>query len=111
MAHEAKKTEHSRSKKGTGAYWGSKKDAKHESNKKRREDGKALAGSEFMDEIDSYSYHEALDRAYIQLNNLENTLGDHPVILAEKEAKALYDKAVNSLSKLHQKLGTISLEK
>lgn len=37
MANEAKKTEHAGAKKGNGAYWGSKKNAKNESNKKRRE--------------------------------------------------------------------------
>ncbi len=40
MAHQAKKTEHSGSKKGCGAYWGRKVDAKHESNRKRRQNGK-----------------------------------------------------------------------
>jgi hypothetical protein len=40
MGHEAKKTEHSGSKKGNGSYWGRKRDAKMESNKKRRKDGK-----------------------------------------------------------------------
>lgn len=43
MANEAKKTEHVGPKKGSGAYWGIKKDAKKESNKKRRETGKELA--------------------------------------------------------------------
>lgn len=44
MANQAKKTEHSGSKKGAGAYWGRKKDAKHESDKKRRKDGQLLSG-------------------------------------------------------------------
>lgn len=39
MAQAAKKTEHSGAKKGSGAYWGRKKRAKEESNKKRRTDG------------------------------------------------------------------------
>jgi len=42
MGNQAKKTEHSGSKKGCGAYWGRKKDAKTESNRKRREDAKKL---------------------------------------------------------------------
>ena len=46
MAYEARKTEHSGSKKGTGSYWGVKKDAKNESNKKRRSDGKDLISIE-----------------------------------------------------------------
>jgi len=37
MANEAQKTEHAGPKKGRGAYWGRKKDAKKESNKVRRE--------------------------------------------------------------------------
>lgn len=38
MAYEIKnrKTEHAGAKKGKGAYWGRKKDAKKESNKERR---------------------------------------------------------------------------
>lgn len=43
MGHEVKKTEHSGAKKGNGAYWGTKKNAKEESNKKRREVSKELA--------------------------------------------------------------------
>lgn len=37
MAFKAKKTEHAGPKKGSGAYWGRKIDAKRESNRKRRE--------------------------------------------------------------------------
>ena len=37
MAYQAKRTEHSGAKRGRGAYWGPKKDAKRESNRKRRE--------------------------------------------------------------------------
>jgi hypothetical protein len=36
MGYEAKKTEHAGPKKGNGAYWGPKQDAKKESNKIRR---------------------------------------------------------------------------
>jgi hypothetical protein len=36
MAYKAKKTEHSGSKKGCGAYWGPKRDAKRESAHARR---------------------------------------------------------------------------
>ena len=43
MAFKAKKTEHAGAKKGRGAYWGRKVDAKQESNRKRREDAKAIA--------------------------------------------------------------------
>src|SRR4030043_1187947 len=40
MGYEANKTEHSGSKKGCGAYWGRKADAKKQSNRKRREQDK-----------------------------------------------------------------------
>ena len=39
MAGRAKKTEHAGPKKGRGAYWGRKRDAKHESKRARREGG------------------------------------------------------------------------
>ena len=42
MAHAALKTEHSGSKKGRGAYWGHKMDAKKESKKLRRLNSKTI---------------------------------------------------------------------
>jgi hypothetical protein len=36
MANQVQKTEHSGPKKGSGAYWGRKKEAKKESNRGRR---------------------------------------------------------------------------
>lgn len=46
MGYEAKKTEHSGAKKGCGAYWGRKADAKKQSNRKRRETNKTLTKAE-----------------------------------------------------------------
>jgi len=40
MGYEAKKTEHSGPKRGNGAYWGHKWEAKKESNRIRRENWK-----------------------------------------------------------------------
>jgi hypothetical protein len=40
MGYEAKKTEHSGPKRGNGAYWGYKWEAKKESNRIRRENWK-----------------------------------------------------------------------
>ncbi|MDE3118898.1 MAG: hypothetical protein KGL03_07775 [Nitrospirota bacterium] len=40
MAGKAKKAEHAGPKKGSGAYWGRKVDAKRESNRARRETAK-----------------------------------------------------------------------
>ena len=43
MGYEVKKTEHSGAKKGCGAYWGRKVDAKKQSNRKRRKQNKILS--------------------------------------------------------------------
>ncbi len=40
MGYEARKTEHSGPKRGNGAYWGRKLEAKRESNRIRRENAK-----------------------------------------------------------------------
>jgi len=40
VGNEAKKTEHSGSKKGNGAFWGPEQDAKQQSSKKRRANDK-----------------------------------------------------------------------
>jgi hypothetical protein len=40
MAHNAKKTEHAGPKKGRGAFYGRKAEAKRQSNRRRREDAK-----------------------------------------------------------------------
>jgi len=50
MANEATKTEHSGVKKGKGAYWGHKVDAKRESNRRRREVDKKTVSEQSVDE-------------------------------------------------------------
>ena len=42
MAFRARKSEHAGAKEGRGAYWGSKAEARRESNRRRREDSKAM---------------------------------------------------------------------
>lgn len=49
MAGNAKKTEHAGPQKGRGAYWGHKADAKHESNKVRRENAKRAVRQSLTD--------------------------------------------------------------
>ncbi|GAC13680.1 hypothetical protein [Aliiglaciecola lipolytica] len=115
MAFGVKKTEHNGAKKGRGAYWGKKRFAKFESNRRRRLDGKSMLVSDKGDcmqssTIDKYSYHEALDRTWILLNNLESSLGEHPVIKGNPQTTELYEKAVENLAQLYQKLGEISVE-
>lgn len=43
MAYNAKKTEHAGAKKGSGAFYGPKAEAKNASNRRRREDDKHAA--------------------------------------------------------------------
>ena len=42
MGYEVKKSEHVGPKEAKGAFWGRKADARRESNRKRREDGKTV---------------------------------------------------------------------
>jgi hypothetical protein len=46
MAWGTKKTEHAGAKKGTGAFYGRKADAKRGSNHHRRQDGKSILNAE-----------------------------------------------------------------
>lgn len=109
MANESKKTEHSGSKKGNGAFWGPKKEAKHQSKRQRRENDKAASELKEQDkEIDPFLIHEALDRSHIMLDQLQRTLGEHPAIRMDEQAQLLYENAVESLSKLYQLLGSRS---
>jgi len=49
VAGNARKTEHAGSKKGCGAYWGRKADAKRESNRERREVAKRAVRQSLAD--------------------------------------------------------------
>ena len=49
MAWGAKKTEHAGAKKGTGAFYGRKVDAKRACNRRRRQSKKAIINIEFED--------------------------------------------------------------
>jgi hypothetical protein len=49
VAGNARKTEHAGSKKGRGAYWGRKADAKRESNRERREVAKRVVRQSLAD--------------------------------------------------------------
>ena len=51
MAWGTKKTEHAGAKKGTGAFYGRKADAKRGSNHHRRQDGKATINTELLQSL------------------------------------------------------------
>jgi len=52
MGIQAKKTEHVGPKKGAGAYWGLKKDAKKESDRRRRQQDKEEITSQLESEAE-----------------------------------------------------------
>jgi hypothetical protein len=51
MAGRARKTEHAGAKRGRGAYWGRKFEAKHESNRLRRENAKRAVRQGLADSV------------------------------------------------------------
>jgi hypothetical protein len=59
MGYEAKKTEHCGPKRGNGAYWGYRWEAKKESNRIRRENWKREIRRELADQ----SLHQQLGRS------------------------------------------------
>ncbi len=61
-------------------------------------------------ELDDYYYHEALDRAYIAADIIENMLIKHPVIDQHKELKKLVKKAQKCLIMAYQIVGGLEFE-
>jgi len=51
MAWGTKKTEHAGAKKGTGAFYGPKADAKRGSNHRRRQDSKSTINAELLQSL------------------------------------------------------------
>jgi hypothetical protein len=51
MAGRARKTEHAGAKRGRGAYWGRKFEAKHESKRLRRENAKRAVRQGLADSV------------------------------------------------------------
>jgi hypothetical protein len=70
--------------------------------------GNEIGSAENTLALDEFHYHEALDRAYIELSNLENSLGEHPVIESHPELQTLYDEVFDKLGELYQKIGETS---
>lgn len=105
MSYEVNKTEHSGAKKGKGAFWGRKQDAKSQSNKRRRNIDKIESSRDSEREHYERLQDEAMDRTFIQLQNLESALGEHPAIKGNSERLDLYASAVENLTDLYQHLG------
>lgn len=61
--------------------------------------------------LDSYHYHEAIDRTYIATNFLEENLGQHPVYHKHPELKTKLDEIISGLSELYQLIGNLDDER
>lgn len=59
MGYKAKKTDHAGAKHGNGAYWGTKQDAKKESNKLRRRAAYDLLVAEERFDLDEEAWQRA----------------------------------------------------
>ena len=68
-ANQGGKTEHSGAKKGKGAYYGRKKDAKKDSNKNRRANDKSAVNEGNVDDLVNKEQELASQRIKQQLNN------------------------------------------
>ena len=60
--------------------------------------------------LDSYSYHEAVDRTYIVVSMIDSFLLEHPVIENDDTAKQLIEQAAGLLGQAYQHLGAKSSE-
>ena len=57
--------------------------------------------------LDKFHYHEALDRAYIVNDIVNEHLLDHPVISTHKPLKKKVKKAVRLLAEVYQEIGNL----
>lgn len=58
-----------------------------------------------------WQYFEALDRAFIVQQHLENALGEHPAIKNHPELMSLYKQANENLGELYSLIGQFSFNK
>ena len=59
-------------------------------------------------DLDSYSYHEAIDRTYILASIIEDHLSKHPVIRKHKKIRVKVKKAIDLLGEVYQEISDIN---
>jgi hypothetical protein len=59
-----------------------------------------------MSKLDKFHRHEALDRTYLLLDNIDSHLLNHPYIADNLEYLQIATDAFNSLHRLYQLIGT-----
>lgn len=58
-----------------------------------------------MAKLNKGHYHELADRLHVSQNNLEDNIGNHPVMTKKKKWKKKFNKAQAILGELYQKAG------
>ena len=96
-AKQSGKTEHSGAKKGKGAYWGRKKDAKDDSNKARRAADKAAVKMDEAEELEELSKNKLSKYAQAAAGDVldKHKKGDHKAAIDRTKG---INKAVKKLS-------------
>jgi len=61
--------------------------------------------------LDSFHYHESLDRTHLILSSIEDHLLDHPVFENHKKLRKKVQDASDLLMDVYQTLGTIEYKK
>jgi len=56
--------------------------------------------------LDEFHYHEALDRAHIICENIDDHLLQHPVCKLDKEISIKVEEALNTLYEAYQIIGS-----
>lgn len=62
-------------------------------------------------DLDSYHYHEALDRTYVVIDIIDSTLLQHPVFNKHKKFKKKINDIINDLSIIYQITGGLGHKK
>ena len=61
------------------------------------------------EELDSYSYHEMLDRCWIVMSQIQDLLIDHQVSHAHPEIVENLEIAQKSIWEVYQAMGTVEI--
>jgi hypothetical protein len=63
-----------------------------------------------IEKLDRSYYPEALDRAYIVANQIEDLLIEHPVIMKHKELKKKVKRAQKHILDVYQMIGGLDIK-
>lgn len=63
--------------------------------------------SENFKKLDSYHYHEAIDRTHLAVNFIDEHLSQHPVYQKHIELNSKLDGIISGLAELYQLIGAL----